>query len=162
MEVQIIRCIWITVEARCERDTRGFLSSTYSPLVTRSEKPARTWDSRGQAETESIRINGWCRHTQCTGRKCVLNIDLVINRPNKYGKPQCSADNIKGIISSQPNLFHQCLCPFDLCVANALRDLKKVNNYRFFLLMFYSLWNLVLCIANKLRDLKKVFFIFCV
>ena len=112
MEVQIIRCIWITVEARCERDTRGFLSSTYSPLVTRSEKPARTWDSRGQAETESIRINGWCRHTQCTGRKCVLNIDLVINRPNKYGKPQCSADNIKGIISSQPNLFHQCLCHY--------------------------------------------------
>ena len=90
----------------------------------------------------------------------MLNIDLVINRPNKYGKPQCSADNIKGIISSQPNLFHQCLCPFDLCVANALRDLKKVNNYRFFLLMFYSLWNLVLCIANKLRDLKKVFFYF--
>ena len=39
--MQIINCVWITVQARCARDTRGFLSSTYSPLVTRSEKPAR-------------------------------------------------------------------------------------------------------------------------
>ena len=40
---------------------------------------------------------------------------------------------------------------------------KKENIYKFCLLFFHSLWNLVLCIANELRDLKykkKAFYIF--
>ena len=60
-------------------------------MTQRSERRARAWPG-GQAETESIRINGRCSDSETHGgENAVLNIDLVINCSNKFEKPHCSA-----------------------------------------------------------------------
>ena len=84
----------------CEGHKRLFILNLF-PACDEIREAGQDLDRRGQAETESIRINGRCSDTLSARGENVLNIDLVINRPNKYEKPQCSADNIKGFISSQ-------------------------------------------------------------